>query len=137
MSLGRLTGDRIVAQIGRKVALFGGLVLAGIGFAIVALAPTPELVWLGYAIVGAGAANVVPILFTLAGNQNAMPSHLAVSAVTTMGYAGFLAGPAIIGFVAQGTSLLASFGLLGFGIFACLPLAQRAVSEHQSAATTS
>lgn len=137
MSLGRLTGDRIVAQIGRKVALLGGLLLAAVGFAVVALSPTPELVWLGYAIVGAGAANVVPILFTLAGNQSTMPAHLAVSAVTTMGYAGFLAGPAIIGFVAQGTSLLASCGLLGLGISACLPLAQRAVSEHQSSTTTS
>lgn len=119
MSLGRLTGDRLVAKLGRHWTLVGGLVLANVGFLMVAAGSVAWHVWLGYAIVGAGAANIVPILFTMAGNQKAMPAHLAVSAVTTLGYAGFLLGPAVIGFVADGLSLPLAFLFIAMGIAAC------------------
>src|ERR1700722_9022878 len=48
-----------------------------------------------------GAANIVPILFRLAGTQQAMPKGLAVAALTTAGYSGMLAGPAVIGFFSK------------------------------------
>ena len=59
----------------------------------------------GYALVGAGCANIVPALFTAIGRQTAMPESQAVAAVSVLGYAGILAGPAGIGFVANVTSL--------------------------------
>ena len=68
---------------------------------------------LGFVLIGLGAANIVPILFTAAGNQRAMPASLAVAAITTIGYAGILAGPAVIGFVAHATSLNIAFAMLG------------------------
>ena len=67
----------------------------------------------GFVLIGRGAANIVPILFTAAGNQRAMPASLAVAAITTIGYAGILAGPAVIGFVAHATSLNIAFAMLG------------------------
>jgi hypothetical protein len=60
---------------------------------------------IGYALVGAGCANIVPALFTAIGRQTAMPESQAVPAVSVLGYAGILAGPAAIGLVASATSL--------------------------------
>jgi hypothetical protein len=59
-----------------------------------------------------GASNIVPVLFTAAGRQKAMPSSLAIAAVTTVGYAGILLGPALIGFVAQHFSLSTALVML-------------------------
>jgi hypothetical protein len=54
-----------------------------------------------FILIGLGAANVVPVLFRRAGSQAVMPSGLAIAAITTVGYAGILLGPAVIGFVAD------------------------------------
>jgi hypothetical protein len=41
-----------------------------------------------------------------------VPEHIAVSAITTLGYAGILIGPAAIGLVARAASLPAAFLIL-------------------------
>ncbi len=48
-------------------------------------------------------------LFSLAGHQTRMPGALAISAVSTLGFAGILAGPALIGFAANHFGLIAAF----------------------------
>jgi hypothetical protein len=68
-----------------------------------------------------GASNIVPVLFRRAGAQTAMPSGLAVAAITTTGYAGILAGPAGIGFVAKAASLQTAFWILA-GLMCFVPL---------------
>jgi MFS family permease len=105
MTAGRLAGDRLVARMGlvRTVAL--GALTAAAGLAVAAMAQPWPLAVAGYALVGAGCANIVPALFTLTGRQSAMPEASAVAAVSVLGYAGVLAGPAGIGFVANLTSL--------------------------------
>jgi predicted MFS family arabinose efflux permease len=108
MTAGRLGGDRVVARLGRRrVVVLGGL-LAAAGLALSVLVPAWEAALAGYALVGAGCANIVPVLFTAAGRQTAMPESVAVPAVTTLGYAGVLAGPALIGFAAQALGLPAA-----------------------------
>ena len=109
MTAGRLAGDLIVARLGRRRVLVLGGLCAAAGLALTVLVPAWEAALAGYALVGAGCANIVPVLFTAAGRQTAMPPSVAVPAVTTFGYAGVLAGPALIGFVAQGTSLSTAF----------------------------
>lgn len=109
MTAGRLAGDMIVARLGRRRVLVLGGLCAAAGLALTVLVPVWETALLGYAMVGAGCANIVPVLFTAAGRQTVMPASVAVPAVTTLGYAGVLAGPALIGFVAQGTSLPTAF----------------------------
>ncbi|BCP52661.1 MFS transporter [Kaistia sp. 32K] len=109
MTIGRLTGDWIVRRAGqRNVLVFGGLCAAA-GLVLATLVPVWEAGLLGYALVGAGCSNVVPVLYSAVGRQNTMPEHIAIPAVTTLGYAGILAGPAAIGFVAHASSLSASF----------------------------
>lgn len=112
MTLGRLTGDRVVHRLGAmRVVLFGAL-LAASGFLLAILAPSWALSVIGFGLVGAGASNVVPVMFSAAGRQQVMPTHLAVAAITTMGYAGVLLGPALLGFVAKATTLSFALGLL-------------------------
>ncbi len=121
MVVGRLSGDRLVHALGeRKILVFGGL-CAAFGFAVAALIPSWPAALVGFALVGAGASNVVPTLFSSAGRQPSMPAHLALAAVTTLGYAGILSGPAAIGFVAGATSLSVAMlfeGLMLLGVAA-------------------
>lgn len=112
MLIGRLGGDRIVRKLGDQVTVIGGSILAAVGFGIVIAVPLAEGALLGFFLVGIGSANIVPVFYSLLGNQKIMPITAAVSAVTTMGYLGILMGPALIGFVAQQTSLLAAFAML-------------------------
>ncbi|KQW93836.1 MFS transporter [Massilia sp. Root418] len=113
MTLGRFTGDRIVARFGRQRVLLAGGLCAAAGFFTAVAAPTPAVALLGFVLIGLGASNIVPILFTAAGNQHDMPAGLAVGAITTIGYAGILAGPALIGFIAHASSLQMAFAGLG------------------------
>lgn len=112
MTLGRLTGDRIVQALGAFRVVVCGALIAAAGFTLAILSVSPLAGLAGFALVGAGAANVVPVMFSAAGRQHDMPTHLAVAAVTTMGYAGVLLGPAALGFVAKASSLSIAFGLL-------------------------
>ena len=113
MTAGRLTGDRVIRRWGRKRVMALGGLCAAAGFFTATLAHASEIALVGFLLVGAGASNIVPILFTAAGRQRDMPPAAAISAVTTLGYAGILAGPALIGFVAHISSLHRAFGGLG------------------------
>jgi len=109
MTIGRLIGDRVVARFGRRaVVAVGGLLAAG-GIALATLVSIPAVALPGYALVGFGCSNIVPILFTAVGRQRTMPQSVAVPAMTSLGYAGILTGPAGIGFVAQRSSLAVAF----------------------------
>ncbi|MEO9649624.1 MAG: MFS transporter [Roseobacter sp.] len=109
MVFARLTGDRIVGALGAfKVLVMGG-VLTILGIALILLVNEPMVAIFGFVLIGLGAANLVPIIFSAAGRQKLMPSGLAVASVTTSGYAGILLGPALIGMVAQGSSLPTAF----------------------------
>ncbi len=112
MTIGRLLGDRIMQFLGgANVIVLGGLCAAS-GLALATLVPVWQMALLGYALVGVGCSNIVPVLFTSVGRQSVMPESLAVPAITTLGYAGILVGPAAIGFVAHLLSLSAAFLIL-------------------------
>jgi predicted MFS family arabinose efflux permease len=128
MTTGRLTGDWIVKSLGGTLVVVGGGLIAAAGFLLAVFAPVQPLAFAGFLLVGIGASNIVPVLFTAAGRQTRMPASLAIAAITTIGYAGILVGPAAIGFVAQHWNLGAAFVLVAAGlIFVALswPLAAR------------
>ena len=112
MTLCRLAGDRIVDRLGRRRVMGGGSLCAALGFVIATVVPSWPVALGGYALVGVGCANIVPVLFTAVGQQDAMPETVAVPAMTTLGYAGILAGPAGIGAVAHLAALPAAFLIL-------------------------
>ena len=116
MTIGRLTGDMIVKALGgMKVVVIGGLVSAA-GFLLAVFAPVPALAFVGFLLVGIGASNIVPVLFSAAGRQTRMPASLAIAAITTLGYAGILVGPAAIGFLAQHWNLSVAFVVVAAGL---------------------
>lgn len=130
MSVTRLTGDWLSAKFGPFNLLFYGGLLAAFGFALMPLAPTVPLSLLGFVFVGLGAGNIVPVLFTLAGQQTVMSPALAITATAMMGYVGLLAGPAVVGFVAEHRGLSMSFLLVG-ALLVLVPLtAFRAVKPR-------
>jgi predicted MFS family arabinose efflux permease len=112
MTIGRLTGDRVVRRVGPiRIVVFGALCAAG-GVALATLIPSWEVALLGYALVGVGCSNIVPVLFSSVGRQTVMPENVAIPAITTLGYAGILVGPAAIGFVSHSTNLQTAFMIL-------------------------
>ncbi|WP_313081141.1 MFS transporter [Atlantibacter sp.] len=112
MTLFRLTGDRIIARLGRLPVVLGGSIVAAVGLALVTYIPSWELSLIGYVLVGAGCANIVPVMFSAVGRQTVMPQAAAVPAITTLGYLGVLSGPAFIGYVAHFSSLSFAFSLI-------------------------
>jgi len=128
MMVARLSGDKIVAALGqRRVLLLGGLVaMLGIGLTLVP--GSVVLALTGFALIGLGCANLVPVVISLAARQPDMAPGLAVAAVTTTGYAGILLGPAFIGFVAEATTLVLAFALLA-ALAAVFPLTAARVTR--------
>jgi predicted MFS family arabinose efflux permease len=127
MTAGRLVGDRITARIGDRSTLFWGGILAIAGFVLLLTAPLAAMAMAGFLLIGLGASNIVPVLFRTAGAQKAMPSALAVGAITTTGYAGILAGPAAIGFVSNAVGLHTAFWMVA-ALLCLVPLTARLVA---------
>ena len=121
----RFLGDRVVQRIGALPVAVGGALLAFGGILLVMFAPVDALLYVGFFAIGIGSANIVPVFFSLMGRQNVMPVSAAVSAVSTMGYLGILAGPAAIGFVSSLTTLQTAFAML-----AALSILQAAIGFY-------
>lgn len=112
MTFTRIVGDKFVAKLGNKATLGLGSLITALGVALAAWADNSWLSVAGFALSGIGAANIVPVLFTLAGSQKAMPAGVAISAVSTLGYLGVFLGPAMVGHLAAAITLPLSFGAL-------------------------
>jgi hypothetical protein len=98
------------------VVSLGGL-LAASGLALVLAFPSVVTACVGFALVGLGLANIVPVIFSAAGRSAATPA-VGVSMAATVGYAGFLIGPPMIGFAA---------GLIGLRLALCALLVAAAI----------
>lgn len=112
MTIGRLTGDRIVERFGGTVVILLGGLCSASGFVLTSLVSSWQPALLGFALIGIGCSNIVPVLFTRIGRQTLMPEHIAVSAISTLGYSGILTGPALIGLIAHISSLSTAFLIL-------------------------
>lgn len=116
MAVGRFSGDGLVRRFGGPRIIVAGGLLAAAGLALAVAAPAPWITFAGFLLIGLGISNLVPIFFTAAGRQTAMPPSFAIAAITAIGYAGILLGPAGIGLVARYLSLEASFLLIAAGL---------------------
>ncbi|MDF7667744.1 MFS transporter [Orbaceae bacterium ESL0727] len=112
MTLGRLSGDAIVARFGSFGVVLIGTLFATVGFITVINSMTLPFILSGYVLIGIGCSNIVPIMFSQIGKQKSMSQITAVPAVTTMGYIGILAGPAIISGIAHYSSIVYGFVLV-------------------------
>jgi fucose permease len=112
MLVGRFTGDALVRRFGAPRLVRAGGVLAALGLGIALLINTPGIMLLGFAAVGLGLSIVYPLVFSAAGNHPTVSAGHAVASVATVGYSGFLAGPPILGWLAELTSLRAMMWLI-------------------------
>jgi len=112
MTVGRLTGDRLLTVLGPTRLLRGCGIIATAGFAAGLLSGRPVLAICGFAALGAGLSGVVPLIYSTAGNLNAARAGHELSRVASVGYLGFVCGPVLIGALATYTSLARALLLL-------------------------
>ncbi|MDO7850249.1 MFS transporter [Hymenobacter convexus] len=114
MALGRFGADWLAERLGpRRVIQLCGL-LTATGLSIAVALPSLPTALLGFLLVGFGTSAVVPLVYSAAGRSTHMSAGMALAAVSTIGFFGFLLGPPIIGFVAGATSLRVSFAFIAF-----------------------
>jgi fucose permease len=112
MLVGRFSGDALVQRFGAPLLVRAGGVLAALGLGVALFLNQPGIMLLGFAAVGLGLSVVYPLVFSAAGNHPTVSAGIAVASVATMGYGGFLAGPPILGWLAELTSLRAMMGFI-------------------------
>lgn len=105
MTTGRFAGHILLKQWGEKNIVTYSAIGAAIGMTVIVTAPVWQVVVLGYALLGLGCSNIVPVMFSRVGRQNNMPKAAALSLVSTIAYTGSLSGPALIGLIGEWTGL--------------------------------
>jgi hypothetical protein len=126
MATGRLVGDKVVVRLGPVRAVRFGAGVAAIGLLLATVVPSAYADLIGFALVGIGASNIVPVMFSAAGRLPGRPAAMSIATVTALGYAGMLAGPALIGFVAHASNLSFALALLA-GLLLCVSAAANIV----------
>jgi fucose permease len=109
MLVGRFTGDRLVAAFGAVNCLRAGGTLAAIGLAIGLVVDKPAPMLLAFMMAGLGLAIGFPLVMSAAANRADLPRGQSVAAISTLAYSGFLAGPPMLGWFAEATSLRSMF----------------------------
>ena len=111
MCIGRLLGNRLGKHLTSKQVVVGGYLLGSIAMGLIVFLPGHASMYT-YLLLGISLAMIVPNLFSAMGEQNVIPMTQAVATSTMLGYMGILMGPALIGFIAHGTSLTVAFIVL-------------------------
>jgi MFS family permease len=105
MVAGRLGGSWMLARAGRTFVLAGGALMAAAGVLLAALVPSLAVAIAGFTLVGLGLSNLFPAAL---GEAGALAGPRGVAAASTIGYTGFLAGPPLIGLLAERVGLPAA-----------------------------
>lgn len=133
MTVGRFTVDRVAEKVGPVVVLRGGSVLAMAGLAVVVLSPALAVTCAGWVLLGLGLSGCVPQVFTATGNLQGT-SAKDLSRVVGAGYLAVLAGPAVVGWLADVVGLNNAFVLPIIAMAICLGAANvLAVPKRTSA----
>jgi MFS family permease len=122
MASGRFLADGVANKLKfSKTIFFSGLLIAtGLLIAVIWPSVFPSI--LGFLLVGFGVSSVIPLIYSEAGRSKTIAAGMALTAVSSIGFLGFLAGPPLIGIIAGAFSLRISFmviamiGLLIAGI---------------------
>jgi len=110
MAACRFAGDRLIVRFGAlRIMVVGGLAMFT-GLALAVASTHFVLSAVGFALVGLGAANVVPLLFGAAARIPGMSAGNGVAAVATLGYGGLLLAPPVLGWVAMHSSIMVALG---------------------------
>ena len=125
MAGGRFLADRLVTRFGVISVLRASGILIALGFLTAVLLPHLATATFGFLLVGLGVSSVVPLSYSMAGRSRTMRPGLALTAVSSIGFLGFLMGPPVIGYVAHALNLRWAFTLI-----ACLGLMTTIVARR-------
>ena len=117
MALSRLVGDRLTTKLGARNVITAGVVIILATLIVLVFIPHPLPAFAALFVMGLGMANLAPVLISAASRASEADSVKAITAVTTVGYGGLLAGPALIGAISSAISLEGAF------LFICALLA--------------
>jgi MFS family permease len=112
MATGRFIGDTMVTKLGIKKVLQLSATMIAAGLFMAILFPYLATAVIGFLLVGLGVSSVVPLIYSLAGRSATMQPGLALAAVSSISFLGFLIGPPLIGFVAELAGLRLSFAIV-------------------------
>lgn len=112
MALGRLAGGWFTRRFSPTVLIRigAGIAVGGLALALLVIHPVAALI--GFACVGAGFSLIFPLVLSAAGRVSAISPGMAIAAVSTMGYVGFLTGPPVIGLAAEVLTLRGALGMV-------------------------
>jgi MFS family permease len=131
MAIMRFLGDRVRDRFGAVRTLRVSGVIAAAGIMAAALAPTDTIAIAGFAFAGLGVANMVPILFSAAGNVPGMGPGAGIATVTMMGYSGILLAPTGIGYAALTIGYRPTYAILAVLLLVVASQAGRAVAADR------
>ena len=112
MMIGRLTGDWVILKLGKIQLVRFTAALGAVGLGLGLMWGTTFSAWLGFACLGFGLANIVPIMFGGGSRIPGVSAGTGIAGVATLGYCGFLLGPPMIGFLAELIGLQGALGLI-------------------------
>ncbi|NMN38144.1 MFS transporter [Pedobacter riviphilus] len=117
MASGRFLGVFLIGKFGRKNLLQISGAIISIGMALAVIFPEIVVAIFGFMLIGFGVSSIVPMVYSIAGNNKKVPAGKAITMVSSIGYFAFLFGPPLIGYVSQLSSLRYSFGIISvFGL---------------------
>mgnify|MGYP002379012297 FL=1 len=126
MAVMRFAGDGVRNRFGAVATLRGSGLFGAGGMMVAAAAPHPYVALAGFAMAGLGVANMVPIMFSAAGNWPGHAAGAAISTVTMVGYAGILIAPSSIGWLAEHLGFRPTYAGLSLLLLVVTALAGRA-----------
>jgi MFS family permease len=113
MAGSRLSGDAVAERLGQPWLMRLGCAVAVLGFGLVIFVPLGWVGVIGFGLIGLGTGNIAPLVFSAAARVPGIAANHAMPAVVGLGYAGFLAGPVLIGLLANHLGLGFALGVIG------------------------
>lgn len=128
MAVMRFAGDGVRNRFGAVATLRWSGLIASVGLMGAAVAPGEGAALVGFFIAGLGVANMMPIMFSAAGNLPGLSPGAGIAAVSMMGYSGILIAPSAIGFVAEHAGFRLTYGALAALLVVVALMAGRATA---------
>ncbi|MFZ4270675.1 MFS transporter [Streptomyces arboris] len=142
MTVGRLYGDRAANRFGPVRVVRIGALLTAAGSVVTLATGRPVVAVAFFALIGLGVAASFPLVVSAASRLHTGSPGTAVATVSTTGYFAFLAGPPLVGFLAEHSSVRAALLILPVLAVATALLAPllraegRATTTHRPAPQT-
>lgn len=109
----RLVVDGAITRAGPVAVARVSALTAALGILLVTGPATATSSFIGFVLMGAGYAALIPLAFSRAASDPHVPPGQAIAAVSTLGYGAMLLGPPVIGQISELGSLRLAFALLG------------------------